>query len=91
MDVDSECTFDGNALLVFDNKRTRIPLPDPDEQGYRQVFICCCDCGLVHVFSIASDHMYAVRADMDEADKIRAAALAQDPTKFPLCRGKSAR
>ena len=44
----SEMEFDGNAVLVFDDERTRLPMSEPDVEGRRSVFTVCCDCGLVH-------------------------------------------
>lgn len=79
--------FDGVIHLSVDADRTRIPLPTPDDDDNRRVFTCCCDCGLTHVMTIGREYVSFLRASHEEAEKIRADALRQDPNLFPLRAG----
>lgn len=78
--------FDGNAVLVFDDDpKQLLPMSPPDENGNREMFVACCDCGLVHVFTLGPTGVVSVRrAPEEDAEKVRAATLAQDPSYFPL-------
>ncbi len=85
MSID-DFTHDGRLILANDDEHTRLPLSEPDDDGYRYVFLVCCDCGLAHRFALGNDHVIATRASQLEQAHLRLLALREDPNAFPKLR-----
>lgn len=76
--------YDGVMVLARDDERTRNPLSERYDDGYRYAFIVCCDCGKAHEMAIGEDHFIAVTAEAAVGERLRAAVRASDPSYFPL-------
>ena len=84
---DEQCAFNGTIHLPVDGESEHVPLDPPDADGNRFMYLCCCDCGLVHRIMIGPNSFQVCRATDDEAVVVRGAARAAGHT-FPLARAE---